>query len=137
MRFDMHDFASLADAVAWAREEIDKAAGMARARYVTVAPGQDATYSAKYSDALAFIRAGCPADDIAQYPWIKMEAESTGQSYADAAANIKAVGDPWNAVIGPAIEGLRIGGKKQLSVLTNIANVLAHTRMVVDKLALV
>ena len=46
---------------------------MARARYITIAPGQDATYAAKYADAAAYAAAGYPAD-TSNYPWIEAEA---------------------------------------------------------------
>lgn len=130
MRFEVHPFETLEAAREWARNEIDNAAGVARARYITVTAGQDATYQAKYADAQAFARAGYPVDQLAQYPWVKAEADATGVTAQVAADSIKSVGDPWNMLIGPKIEGLRIGGKAALANLTTISAVLAHTRQV-------
>lgn len=134
MRLDVHPFKSLEAARAWAIEQIDQAAGSARARYITIAPGQDVTYQAKYADALAFARAGYPESQIDQYPWVRAEAEATGATSRDAADSIKAVGDPWNAVIGPRIESLRIGGKWTLDSLMSIADVVSHVHSVKGQL---
>lgn len=130
MRFDVHPFKTLEEALEWARAQIDASAGQARARYITIAAGQDATYQAKYADALAFVRAGYPEDQVDQYPWIKAEASGTNVSPREAADSIKSVGDPWHSVIGPRIEGLRIGGKKNLESLASIGEVVVHTRSV-------
>jgi len=130
MRIDVHPFKDIAEAREWARIEIDNAAGAARTRYITVTAGQDATYQAKYADALAFARAGYPEDQVAQYPWVQTEALATGVTPRAAADSIKAVGDPWNMVIGPMIEGLRIGGKTKLDTLATIGAIVAHTRTV-------
>lgn len=137
MQFDLHPFKSLEDARTWASTEIDAAAGAARARFITVAEGQDATYQAKYADALAFTRAGYPDGAGTQYPWVKKEAEAIGGTLRDAADGIRAVGDPWNMVIGPAIEGVRIAGKRQLANLQDISAVVAHTRNVQRELTLI
>ena len=75
-----------------ARDSIDTAAGMARARYITIAPGQDATYAAKYADAAAYAAAGYPAD-TSNYPWIEAEASQTGLTPDAAAFRIKTTGD--------------------------------------------
>jgi len=135
MQFDLHPFASVGEARSWASNEIDAAAGAARARYITVAEGQDATYQAKYADALAFARAGYPEADAAQYPWVQREAEAIRGTLRQAADGIRAVGDPWNMVTGPRIEGLRIAGKRMLVDLGTIGAVVAHTRKVQRELA--
>lgn len=134
MRFDIHPFKDVEAAREWARNMIDQSAGAARTRYITVTPGQDATYQAKYADAQAFARAGYPDAALAQYPWVEKEAEATSVTAREAADGIKAVGDPWNMVLGPTIEGLRIGGKTTLPALDTIGAVLAHTREVQSKL---
>jgi hypothetical protein len=136
MQLNVHPFKSIEEAREWARNQIDEAAGAARARYITVTPGQDATYQAKYADAQAFVRAGYPDADISQYPWVKAEADATGLSFALAADSIKAVGDPWNLVVGPAIESLRIGGKSALNGILSIGGVAYHVSLVREKLDL-
>ena len=130
MQLNLHNHGDLEGAKAWAVKQIDGAAGRARTRYLTVAEGQESTYQAKYADALAFVRAGCPSEQIDAYPWVKVEAEATGVAYAAAAAGIKAKGDPWHMDTGPKIEGLRIGGKRALEDLTDIGAVVAHARAV-------
>ena len=105
-----------------ARRQIDEAAGRARARYITVAPGQDATYQAKYLQALSYVAAGYPAA-ATPYPWIASEAAATGLTVTQTADRIKALGDAWAGVIGPAIEGARIAGKDALEPLTTRAEV--------------
>lgn len=137
MQFDLHPFKSVDEARSWASTEIDSAAGVTRARYITVAQGQDATYQAKYADALAFSRAGYPEEASAQYPWVLKEAEAIRGTLKQAADGIRAVGDPWNMDIGPRIEGLRIGGKRALADQSSIGAVVAHTRKVQRELSLV
>jgi len=134
MQLILHNFGDLQGAQAWAVKQIDAAAGRARARYLTIAHGQEATYQAKYADALAFVRAGCPAEQVDAYPWIKAEAEATGLDYAAVAAGIKVKGDPWYMHTGPKIEGLRIGGKRALEELADIGAVVAHARDVGKRL---
>lgn len=135
MRLDVHPFKDAEAAREWARNQIDQAAGIARARYITVTPGQDATYQAKYADAQAFARAGYPDASIADYPWVKAEADATSSTYTDAANGIKQVGDPWNMQIGPSIEGARIGGKDKLHGLATIPEIVSHAAQVVAQLA--
>ena len=134
MQLNLHNFATLANAVVWAKDSIDAAAGRARARYLTIASGQDATYSAKYADAKAYITAGYPAD-ATNYPWVKAEAAASGLATQQAADRIKQTGDGWAISIGPHIEGTRIGGKDKLAGLTTIADVIAsayETRTTLD-----
>ena len=37
----------------------------------------------------------------------------------------------WANLVGPAIEGLRIGGKDDLAAITTVADVLTHTKSVI------
>lgn len=134
MRFDIHPFKTVGEAREWAYGEIDACAGRARARYLTVTAGQDATYAAKYADSHAFRRAGYPDEQIAMYPWVHKEAEAIGATFRAAADGIMMVGDSWNNLIGPTIEGLRIGGKVLLPSLTSVAAVLSHANTVVKSL---
>lgn len=134
MRFDIHPFKDIEAAREYARSMIDQSAGTARARYITVTQGQDATYQAKYAEAQAFARAGYPEADIDLYPWVREEASATNVAPREAADSIKASGDPWNMVLGPKIEGLRIGGKNGLPGLTTISAVLAHMGQVMAQL---
>lgn len=132
MQLDLAKFADVAACRLWAAGEIDAAAGRARSRYLTTVPGQEATYAAKYAQAQAYIVAGYPA--ATPYPWIAQEASRTGLTPTQAADRIKATGDGWANVIGPAIEGLRIGGKDGLAALLTISDVLTHCRNVIAAL---
>ena len=133
MQFNLAKFADVAACRIWAAEQIDAAAGRARARYLTTVPGQEATYTAKYAQAQAYIAAGYPADTTA-YPWIAQEAMRSVLTTSQAADRIKMTGDLWANIVGPAIEGLRIGGKDALPALSTIAAVLAHEKSVVNSL---
>lgn len=134
MQLNVSPFKSPAEALAWARDAIDEAAGAARSRYLTVTPGQDATYSAKYADAKAFALAGYPDAQIDSYPWVKAEAVAMGGTPRAAAEGIKNVGDAWNTYLGPAIEGARIGGKDSLKTLATIPEIVFHARKTLDTL---
>lgn len=133
MQLDLAKFADVAACRLWAAGEIDAAAGRARSRYLTTVPGQEATYTAKYAQAQAYISAGYPAD-ASPYPWIAQESMRSGLTPPQAADRIKATGDAWANVIGPAIEGLRIGGKDGLEARLTIADVLTHCRSVIAAL---
>lgn len=52
-------------------------------------------------------------------------------THTQAADRIKATGDVWANLVGPAIEGLRIGGKDDLAAITTVADVLTHTKSVI------
>lgn len=132
MRFDLHPFDGLEAARQWAREEIDGAAGAARARFITLAPGQETTYQAKYAEALAF--AVSDAGDAATFPWIAAEAQHAGMSLSATAERIKRKGDEWNLVYGPRIEALRVTAKDQLVSLVEINQVVRAARTAVAAL---
>lgn len=133
MRLEVHAFTSRDNALEWGRNEIDAAAGKARARYLTVAPGQEATYSAKYADAKAYVEAGYP-DDATLFPWVKLEAARTNVTFTQAAMRIKQMGDFWNYDVGPRIESTRMGGKDRLDGLTSISELLVSVRVSVKEL---
>ena len=116
-----------------ARDSIDTAAGMARARYITIAPGRDATYAAKYADAAAYAAAGYPAD-TSNYPWIEAEASQTGLTPDAAAFRIKTTGDFWGRVKGPQIEAVRIAGKDALQGMETAEQINAHRASVINQL---
>lgn len=119
---------TLAEAQAAALAAIDAEAGAARARYITVAQGQDATYLSKAEDARAYKSAGYPAANVADYPYVQAEAEAV-HGPAPTAAQVQAVTDnilaiaaAW-AVKGAAIERARISGKLAVSAAVDVAGV--------------
>lgn len=105
----------LDDARTSAADDIDQAAGMARGRYITIAPCQSATYLLKADDAVAYRAAGYPDQNIASYPFINAKALSqTDQpgpaDYKAAADLILLRRDQWIA-LGAEIERIREKGK--------------------------
>lgn len=125
------DVIPLATLRSQACDKVDQAAGAARSRYLTVAPGQEATYIAKELSARAYKAAGYPSDTTA-YPWIAAESVATGATPTVAADNIIATADAW-AAIGAQIEEIRISGKalintkmNQNTINTALATILAQ-----------
>lgn len=107
---------------------IDAAAGAARARYITVAPGQEATYMLKAEQARAYKAAGYPAASLAAYPMVEAEAHAingaaptAAQSQA-AADGIIAQADAWIAKAAQ-IERSRITGKRAVTAAIDVAAV--------------
>lgn len=101
--------APVADLKSAAMAAIDSAAGAARARYITVAPGQEATYQAKSVEAESYIAAGRPAD-ATPYPILSAEAAVRGISVSDIADMVIGVRDQWTG-IAAQIEAQRISGR--------------------------
>ena len=125
---------AVADARGIGASAIDAAAGRARSRYITTSPGQDATYTVKYAEALDYIAAGYPSD-LSPYPFIAGESQpNSGMTPTQAATRIATLGGYWREVIGPAIEAARINGKDALDSLTDPAAIDAHVAAVVANL---
>lgn len=116
-----------------ARSAIDLAASRARGRYLTNGVGQDATYTAKYLDAINYVKAGYPAD-ATPFTWINAEAAATGLTTTQAADRIKAIGDFWYGLKGPQIEASRIAGKDGLDALLTVEAIISHTNGVTSAL---
>lgn len=111
---------TLEQAQAIARVAIDAAAGAARARYITVAHGQEATYLLKDRQARDYKATGYLFAGLDAYPYVHAEARAMYgptpsalqcQAAADA---IITMADQWLAK-GAQIEELRIGGKRTVA----------------------
>lgn len=90
-----------------ALELIDRAAGAARSRYITVADGQEATYMEKARQCENYRADGYPpTPDPVSHSYVIAEKNARGSSYQEAADAILAERDAW-AVTGAAIEELR------------------------------
>lgn len=131
---------TLAEAQAGALTAIDAAAGAARARYITTADGQAATYLLKAADADRYKAAGYPAAQIAGYPWVlaKARAMVTAPAAADyqaAADLIIATRDAWVSK-GAAIEEARERGKAAVSAAVDVAGVAAARSAAIAELTL-
>lgn len=129
---------TLVDAKLAAYRAIDDAAGAARARYLTISYGQEATYLLKAADAEKYRDAGYPDVSINQYPWVKAKARSTAATpgateYQGAADEILATRDAW-LTIGTEIERLREAGKHDVQFALDNAEVDAITAATVSVL---
>ena len=100
-------------AVLNAKSLIDSAAGEARAKYITIGKGQEATYIEKEKDAQAFKAAGYPIDET-DYAYVTAEKNATATTATVAANNVIAISSQWKS-INANIEELRIQYKKECS----------------------
>ena len=119
----------LSEVLTAALTAIDAAAGTARARYITTADGQGATYLLKAADADRYKAAGYPAAQIASYPWVlakarAMVAAPAAADYQAAADLIIGRRDAW-IVKGAAIEEARERGKAAVASALDMAGVAA------------
>lgn len=120
--FDAHVAPSdLADAKAAALADIDAAAGAARARYITVAPGQEATYILKAQQAAAF-KAGGYAGSAPGL--VQAEMDATGAASQAAADDILAQEAAWGYKAAQ-IESARRRGKVAAGNAADAAGVQA------------
>jgi hypothetical protein len=104
-----------------AKDVIDQAAGRARARYITVAPGQEATYQAKATEADSYVAAERPVDTT-PYPILTAEAQARGISVSDMADLVRTTRDQW-IQLAAIIEALRVGGKLAVDAAVDHAGV--------------
>ncbi|MFG1402004.1 hypothetical protein [Xanthobacter sediminis] len=88
--------------------QIDVAAEVERARYITPGAGQAMTYQAKAAEALAL--AADPAPDPAAYPLLSAEVGITAPDLAGVGAVVRGAYAAWQ-VIGAGIERARLAGK--------------------------
>jgi hypothetical protein len=104
------------------RALIDKSAGTARARYITVAPGQEATYQLKKAETERYLAAVALAEPVSSndYPFIFGEALATGQTTDAVAAVISATAAAWMQKAAQ-IESARLAGKKAVTEAENHA----------------
>lgn len=97
--------------------EVDNIAGQTRLRFITVSPGQEATYLSKLADANAYIAAGYPADATA-FVWINAEAIATNATPQIVADLIVYTASQWSQV-GAQIEGARQAAKQAILLSVN------------------
>lgn len=126
MRIEIKKYPALADLKQQSYADIDAAAGAARARYITVAPGQSETYQENAADAAAYANAGYPADST-PYPWVHAEATALGVPAAQVAQTITATKAAW-ITLGTGIEALRMKGKALVNQASTEAQVLTTSR---------
>lgn len=110
---------SLADTKAASLKEIDAAAGVARGRYITIAPGQEATYLIKSQQAAAFKASGYTG---AVPGLVQAEIDATGAAAQQATDDILAQEAAWS-VIAAQIESARRRGKVAVGNAADLAAV--------------
>lgn len=106
----------IADLCRAAGENIDAEAGRVRLKYITDAPGQQATYMSKLENAKAYVAAGYP-NDASAFLWINAEAIAVGITTQEAADYIISTAAQWEQ-IGATIEGARQAAKQALKTAT-------------------
>ncbi|RMD67294.1 hypothetical protein D6833_00385, partial [Candidatus Parcubacteria bacterium] len=99
-----------------AEQRVDAAAGEARARYITVAPGQEAVYNLKLQQAKDYQAAGNPAD-ATPWPLINQEATARGVSPSQVATEIITTANQW-IQIAAQIEAIRMKAKADIKAAT-------------------
>ena len=117
---------SLATLRAAALLQVDAAAGAARMRWITYAPGQDMEYMATEAEARRYVAAGTGTP--AEYPMLWAEAQAIGSTatLATVAAEVIALTDAWTAA-GAEIKRLRRTAKLAIEAATSPAEIEAAT----------
>lgn len=104
---------------------IDDCAGEARARYITVSPGQDAVYIKKEEQSQKFKDASYPVDETG-YELVTAQKNADGTSATVAADYILAKAAAWK-LLAANIEELRLSYKNQIDTAVDINSVKALT----------
>lgn len=99
---------------------IDERAETVRQRYLTPGAGQALTYQRKEAEARAWHEGATPA----HFPFLSAEADATGVTIDTLAAEVIAMADQW-AVIGSAIEGVRMAAKKAVAEASGLPQIIA------------
>lgn len=126
-----HPPRALADIKADALVAIDAAAGRARARYITIAPGQEATYLLKSQQATAYQAAGYTGTVPGL---VQAEVTATGATAQQATDAMLAQEAAW-ATLAAAIESARRSGKVTAGNAADgaaVATILAATLAQID-----
>lgn len=121
----------LAAVQASACNQIDAAAGQARAKYVTVTSMQSAVYEMKYDEAARYQAATSP--NATDYPHLNAEATQTNMPIAIVAANVISTRNAW-VQVSAMIEGYRLGGKQAVTAATDAAGVQIALTTALDNL---
>ncbi len=106
-----------------AKESIDSCAGEARARYITVAPGQSAVYMEKEKQSQKYKDEGYPADETG-YELVTANKNADGVTAQVAADTVLAMASGWK-LVAAGIEEIRIGYKNQVTAAADVNSVRA------------
>lgn len=123
--------------------EVDTEAGKARSRYITVAPGQEATYIAKAEQADKYVSGGYNTSTLVNYVWLVSECNALGVA-TTGAINSTAVKNVVDSILaqrdawyqkGSSIEEIRRSTKIQIgneSDITNINELVINARLLLE-----
>jgi len=106
-----------------AKKEIDDCAGDARARYITISPGQSAVYIEKEKQSQTFKDSGYPADETG-YEFVTAEKNAQGVSSTVAADTVLAMAGGWK-LLAATIEETRLSYKNQVAAAPDVNTVIA------------
>lgn len=110
----------LARAKANAAVRVNAEAGAFRGRFITIAPGQEATYLRKEDEARRYDTSGGAGD----YPFLSAEAAATGDTLAAVAELVLTTANQW-VPLGAAIEGQRRAALKNIALAATLSEVAA------------
>ena len=109
-------------------EEVGRRVTAARARHVTLIPGQEGTYVEKKAQALRWIATsvnGPPeVADPGAFRFIFREVGTTGENPDQVAQVIANLANAWG-IVGPDIEGARVDANAAIRASTNRAEIAA------------
>lgn len=128
----------LSQAKTKALDEIDAVAEQVRAKYLTSAPLQAATYVNKANDALKYKLALYPVPFVpASYPYVDAEMRAAGDTTAQAAADrILLEASTYDSVKGAAIEYARRVGKIAVNSATTVTAITTAKTLCITNLGL-
>ncbi|KAB2674684.1 hypothetical protein [Brucella tritici] len=104
------------------KARIDAAAEAERLKYITPGAGQVMTYQQKVDEARAFKIASSPR--AADYPVLSSEVGITAETLSEVADIVLAAFAQWQ-LIGAAIEGIRLGAKRDIDAAADEADARA------------
>lgn len=99
---------------------INQTAGSVRAKYMTVIPGQEATYLMKEAEVKAYLADPTPV--ATDYPMLKAEADACGMTLAEVATLVSTTAAAWKP-LAAQIEGLRRGAIVAIEAATTAAEI--------------
>lgn len=125
----------VAQAIAEAEAEIDRAASDACSRHISTGAGQDMRYLEKHAQAGAYMAQLAVGNEVLpdDYPMVKMEAEACGVPIEEKAQEIVGTRAAWMA-LAANVEALRIGGKKAVRGMASAVDVAAKKREIISAL---
>lgn len=103
-----------------AKHEINLLAGAARARFITIIPGQEMLYLEKKAEALRWLSAQSP--DIADYPFLGAEVNITAATPNELANLWMQMAAQW-AVAASIIEGMRMAYINNVNGAADVATI--------------